>query len=221
MGDWRNLLLDFFVFEEIASTQTWLINQIKTVQDFSLPACVISQKQSDGIGSRGNEWVSVEEALLFSFAFSKKDLPQDLPLQSLSIYIGEMMGEFLEKKGFDVWVKWPNDLYLNENKVGGIITQSIAESCVCGIGINLVCKDYACLNFSMNLTEKRHFIEDFMRFFFTYPTWSEILSNYKLKFYKNYPFSFHYGDKTLSFKDAFLCEDGAIVIDNQKFYSLR
>lgn len=214
-------MLNLFVFEEIDSTQTWLLNQIKEKQSFPLPACVIARKQTLGIGSRGNGWESVEDALLFSFAFSKKDLPKDLPLQSLSIYVGSMMGDFLEQNGFDVWVKWPNDLYINESKIGGIITQSVGESCVCGIGINLISKSFESLKTSMNLEQKKQFIDNFLQFFFTYPTWSEILSNYKLKFYKNYPFSFHYGDKTLSFKDASLCEDGAIMIDNQKIYSLR
>lgn len=214
-------MLNLFVFDEIDSTQTWLLNQIKKRKDFPLPACVLAQKQTLGIGSRGNGWESVEDALLFSFAFSKKDLPQDLPLQSLSIYVGSMMGEFLEKSGFDVWVKWPNDLYINESKIGGIITQSVGESCVCGIGINLLSQSFESLKIPMNLEQKKQFIDNFLRFFFTYPTWSEILGNYKLKFYKNYPFSFHYGDQILSFKDASLCEDGAIMIDNQKIYSLR
>lgn len=209
------------VFDEISSTQSFLSAKLKEESDFPLPSCVIAKKQSKGIGSRGNEWESVEDALLFSFAFSKKDLPKDLPLQSLSIYVGELMGEFLEQKGFDIWVKWPNDLYINESKIGGIITQSIGECCVCGIGINLLAKNFASLQTKMNEEKKREFVRDFLQFFFTYPTWSEILSNYKIKFYKNYPFSFHYGDKTLSFKDASLCEDGAILIDNQKIYSLR
>lgn len=214
-------MLNFFVFEEIASTQKYLVEKIRNENNFSLPLCVLAQKQSQGIGSRGNEWESVEEAILFSFAFSNKDLPKDLPLQSLSIYIGALMGDFLEKRGFEVWVKWPNDLYLDDKKIGGIITQSIKEICVCGIGINLFSKHFSALKISLDLEEKRKFVDDFLQFFFTYPTWSEILGNYRLKFYKNYPFSFHYGDKTLSFKDASLCEDGAIMIENQKIYSLR
>lgn len=181
----------------------------------------MSERQSGGVGSRGNEWESVESAILFSFAFSQSDLPKDLPLQSLSIYVGNLMDQFLNQKGFEVWVKWPNDLYLGEEKIGGIITQSIGEVCVCGIGINVFSSHFASLQTQMNKEQKESFAKEFLQFFFTYPTWSEILSNYKIKFYKNYPFSFHYGDKTLSFEDALLCEDGAIMIENQKIYSLR
>lgn len=208
-------------FEEIDSTQKWLVEYLKREQTPLVPFCVMSDKQSSGVGSRGNEWESVESAILFSFAFSQSDLPKDLPLQSLSIYISNLMSEFLEKRGFEVWVKWPNDLYINENKIGGVITQSVREFCVCGIGINLLSSHFASLQTQMDKAQKEQFIREFLQFFCTYPTWSVILSNYKLKFYKNYPFSFHYGDKTLSFEDALLCEDGAIMIENQKIYSLR
>lgn len=208
-------------FEEIDSTQKWLVEYLKREQNPLVPFCVMSDKQSNGVGSRGNEWESVESAILFSFAFSQSDLPKDLPLQSLSIYISNLMSEFLEKRGFEVWVKWPNDLYINESKIGGVITQSVREFCVCGIGINLLSSHFASLQTQMDKAQKEQFIREFLQFFCTYPTWSVILSNYKLKFYKNYPFSFHYGDKTLSFEDALLCEDGAIMIENQKIYSLR
>lgn len=214
-------MLNFLFFEEVDSTQKWLVDYCKREQNPLLPFCVMSERQSGGVGSRGNEWESVESAILFSFAFSQSDLPKDLPLQSLSIYVGNLMDQFLNQKGFEVWVKWPNDLYLGEEKVGGIITQSIGGVCVCGIGINVFSSHFASLQIQMNKWQKESFAKEFLQFFFTYPTWSEILSNYKIKFYKNYPFFFHYGDKTLSFEDALLCEDGAIMIENQKIYSLR
>lgn len=212
-------MLSLFSFEELGSTQEYALSLLKS--STPLPFCVLAQRQTQGRGSRGNTWESAQSAILFSFAFDKNSLPSDLPLQSLSIYVGCLMEQFLNQKDFDVWIKWPNDLYLQDQKIGGIITQSSGESCICGIGINVFSTTFASLQTQMNKEEKEKFVRDFLQFFFTYPTWGEIFSNYKLKFYKNYPFSFHYGDEILSFKDALLCKDGAIVINHQKFYSLR
>lgn len=221
MGDWRYFLLELIYFKEMTSTQNWLIEQVRNAKNLALPLCVFTQKQTLGVGSRGNEWESVESAILFSFAFKREDLPSDLPLQSLSIYVGSLMEEFLNQRGFEVWVKWPNDLYCASSKIGGVITQSIGEVCVCGIGINLVSSSFDCLGVEFSLKQKEQFIKDFLQNFFTYPTWQKIFSNYKIKFDKNYPFSFHYGDEILFFRDALLCEDGAIMVNGQKIYSLR
>lgn len=222
MGDWRGFLLNLFVFEEIASTQTWLIEQIKKEKNFSLPVCVIAQKQTQGIGSRGNEWESEERAVLFSFAFEKRFLPKDLPLQSLSLYVGILLRDFFSARGSKkLWLKWPNDLYVEEKKAGGILTQSLGEVCVCGVGINLESKKYASLDLSIADTQIQEMICDFLTFFFEYPSWSEIFHKYKLEFHKNFSYYFHYRNQLHSFKDTALCEDGAIMIGDEKIYSLR
>jgi hypothetical protein len=43
---------------------------------------------------------------------SKKDLPADLPLASTSIYFSFIMKKRLESMGEALWLKWPNDFYI-------------------------------------------------------------------------------------------------------------
>jgi len=72
---------------------------------------------------------------LCSFALEIKDLPKDLLLSSSSIYFS-IHNERDFKTAFspNVWLKWPNDLYLNNNKIGGTITKKIGETLICGHG---------------------------------------------------------------------------------------
>ena len=62
----------------------------------------------------------------------------------LSLVIGIVMGEVLQSLGADqVRVKWPNDLYLNDRKLAGILVELTgktgdAAQIVIGAGINLV-----------------------------------------------------------------------------------
>lgn len=215
-------MLNFFVFEEIDSTQDYALSLLKNTYPINLPFCIIAHRQTHGRGSRGNTWYGVKRALLFSFAFKKSDLPKDLPFQSLSLYIGGIIEEFLLGKGSkSIWLKWPNDLYIGERKVGGILTQCVGENCICGIGINLESQIYAELDISILDTQKQAFIQEFLDFFLSFPTWKEIFRKYKLKFHKNFSYYFHHHNQKISFRDAVLCEDGAIIIDNEKIYALR
>jgi len=48
-----------------------------------------------------------------------------LPIASASIYFSYLIKEVLSRYRKDIFVKWPNDLYINGDKVGGIITKKI------------------------------------------------------------------------------------------------
>lgn len=182
----------------------------------------MANHQTQGRGSRGNSWDGVKRAILFSFVFQREKLPKDLPVQSLSLYIGGVMEEFLLQKGSkSIWLKWPNDLYVEEKKVGGILTQCIGENCICGIGLNLESEIYAELDLQILDEKKQDFVQEFLDFFLHFPTWKEIFSKYKLKFHKNFSYYFHHHNQKISFRDAVLCEDGAIMINSEKIYALR
>ena len=81
-------------FDSLESTQLYLSQQIR-VRTLTAPVMVIADKQSGGIGSRGNAWENVKEGLYFSFAIPLNMLPQDLPLESISIYMGFLFKENL------------------------------------------------------------------------------------------------------------------------------
>lgn len=90
-----------------------------------------------GVGSRDNEWSGGKGNFFASIAVPMDSLPTDLSLSSASIYFSYIMKQVLLEFDENIWLKWPNDFYLNEEKVGGTITQKIDQTVVCGIGINL------------------------------------------------------------------------------------
>jgi len=61
--------LEIVLFEELASTQRYLTQQIKA-KKLNAPVAVRAKKQTQGVGSRDNGWESDEGDLLFSFALN-------------------------------------------------------------------------------------------------------------------------------------------------------
>ncbi|WP_416830651.1 biotin--[acetyl-CoA-carboxylase] ligase [Helicobacter ganmani] len=180
-------------FDCIESTQIFLNEGIRK-GELKPPIMVVAKRQSGGIGSRGNLWENVKEGLYFSFALPMETLPQDLPLESTSIYMGFIFKEVLQEEGSRVWLKWPNDLYIGKQKVGGVLCARLRDVMICGIGLE---------------NDKKK------------SSWKQIFSKYSLEFTNNFNHTFHYNGKLISLCNASLCEDGAILIEGEKIYSLR
>lgn len=206
------------VFEELPSTHLFLAEKIKN-QEILPPVLVLTHHQSNGIGSRGNVWNEVKKGLYFSFALYEEDLPEDLALESVSIYFGYIFKEVLAKNGSKVCLKWPNDLYLGQKKIGGILCTKIKNVILVGIGLNLnvECSEFGDLDIEISREE---IINDFIKEIKKY-TWKQIFSKYKLEFFQNFNYSFHHKGKLISLKEAQLLEDGSILLKGERIYSLR
>ncbi len=206
-------------FDELASTQIYLIDALKK-KTYSAPIAIWAKRQTDGIGSRENKWEGGEGNLFFSFAIKLDDLPEDLPLNSVSIYFSFIMKEILEEFTQNIWVKWPNDLYYMEDKIGGIITKKIDKILVCGMGINLQKKSntYEALNLNI---EREFLLERYFEALEKSPTWKQVFSKYAIEFERRKLVSAHIQGEYKSLRDAILREDGSLIIDNKRVYSLR
>ncbi|MCI5633460.1 biotin--[acetyl-CoA-carboxylase] ligase [Helicobacter sp.] len=209
-------------FECLESTQLYLNQQIRT-QTLSAPVIVIADKQSRGIGSRGNVWENVKEGLYFSFAIPLSMLPQDLPLEAISIYMGFIFKEILKNKGSEIWLKWPNDLYVGEKKAGGILCSKIDAVILVGIGINLEVSDvrFGALDIKISKESILESLIEILENSIKKLSWKQIFSKYALEFPLNFSYSFHHKGKIVSMCDSVLCDDGAILIAGEKVYSLR
>ncbi len=123
--------------QSMESTQVFLTNFIRNNTDAQTPFVVATRNQTNGIGSRQNSWDRVDCGLYLSCALSKSLLPKDLPMQSTSIYFGMILLEIFRYFCNNLWLKWPNDFYLGNSKVGGLITQNIREHIIFGVGLNI------------------------------------------------------------------------------------
>lgn len=133
------------VFESLPSTQTYLLEKLKN-NELKAPVLIVAKNQSAGIGSRGNIWEGAKSALTFSLALNASDLPNDLPVQANALYLGFLFKEVLKELGSQTWLKWPNDLYLGGQKIGGVLVNAYKDMRVCGIGVNRVSTKWACLD---------------------------------------------------------------------------
>jgi BirA family biotin operon repressor/biotin-[acetyl-CoA-carboxylase] ligase len=215
----KGFKLQIYSFKEIDSTQKYLKRAL-AAKELHAPVAVVADIQTDGIGSRNNSWESVEGNLFLSFALPVTSLVGDLPLASASIYYAYILKETLEKMGSAVWLKWPNDFYLDDKKIGGMITSLYKETLICGVGLNLKKspKTFSTLDIIVQRDEllKRYFknIEKNL-------LWKQVFSKYKLEFHRNQEFFTHINGERKALKNAFLCEDGSLDIDGERIYSLR
>jgi BirA family biotin operon repressor/biotin-[acetyl-CoA-carboxylase] ligase len=211
--------LQILYLDSVDSTQKYLKNLLQD-NNPSLPLAVVAKRQTDGIGSRDNSWDGVEGNLFLSFAIPLKDLPQDLKLESASIYFAYILKETLQEFKSDVWLKWPNDFYLDDKKVGGMITNIVKDSLVCGVGINITNapKDYVKLDIKISIDKLLNkYFETIEKNF----SWKQVFSKYQIEFYRNQKFFTHNKNLRISLEDDCLQNDGSIIVNGQRIYSLR
>ncbi|NLC27562.1 MAG: biotin--[acetyl-CoA-carboxylase] ligase [Campylobacteraceae bacterium] len=211
--------MEIYYFDSLPSTHTYALEQIRK-NKFLPPFVVYAKKQTDGIGSRGNIWESFEDNLHVSFCVKMKHLPFDLPAASISIYVGMVMKEILNSLGSQVWLKWPNDFYINNLKIGGVMGIKTLDVFIVSIGVNLHTAPlgFGVLDISIS---PRDCVQRIIEALHTPPSWKNIFSKYKLEFEYSKKFSSHIGEEYVSLSMATLCEDGSIIIGNKKVYNLR
>ncbi|MDW8848451.1 bifunctional biotin--[acetyl-CoA-carboxylase] ligase/biotin operon repressor BirA [Erwinia sp. MMLR14_017] len=127
------------VIPVIDSTNQYLLEKMDSLQ--SGDACVAEYQQA-GRGRRGRQWFSPFGSNLYLSMYWRLD-QGPMAAMGLSLVIGIVIAEVLRSLGArDVRVKWPNDLYLNDRKLAGILVELTgktgdAAQLVIGAGINL------------------------------------------------------------------------------------
>jgi BirA family biotin operon repressor/biotin-[acetyl-CoA-carboxylase] ligase len=212
-------VFDILVFDRLSSTQRYLLDALVN-GTLAVPVAVLAKTQYAGIGSRENSWEGEEGNFFASIAIEHTRLPEDLPLSSASIYFSFLMKKALLDFTDKVWLKWPNDLYVEDKKVGGTITKTAGGNMVCGIGINLqdTRSGYCGIGLQISaLSLLKHYLEVLGKF----PAWKQVFSEYQVEFELSRGFSVHIENDKKSLENAQLCEDGSLMIDGKRIYSLR
>ncbi len=133
--------MQYFEFNEIQSTQS-LAKDYVLNKEASTPFCVIAHSQTHGIGRLKRSWLSPLGNLYASFVFDKTYFasPNHAPYYgALAIYLTlKNLININNKNADNLFIKWPNDIMLNNCKLCGILTQSIQNAVIIGIGVNIL-----------------------------------------------------------------------------------
>ncbi len=102
----------------------------------------IADIQTKGKGQYDRKWVSANPGQCLMFSFSLDIDEYKFPI---SLIAGVSLAMALEKLTVptkDFWLKWPNDIWINDKKLSGILTESTTLKkgfrCIVGIGINIL-----------------------------------------------------------------------------------
>ena len=206
-------------FKSVDSTQKYLKESIAS-NKLETPVAIVADEQTNGVGSRNNSWIGLSGNLFFSFAINISELPKDLKLESSSIYFSYLLKETLSEFNSALWLKWPNDFYLENSKIGGAITNIVHDKIVCGIGINLVASPngYSALDIDIS---KEDMLNAFFEKLEKKILWKQVFSKYELEFRKSQKFYTHAKELRISLTDAVLQNDGSILVNGERIYSLR
>jgi BirA family biotin operon repressor/biotin-[acetyl-CoA-carboxylase] ligase len=122
------------VLPSIDSTNTALMRRARAGQH--QPVVLMAVTQTAGKGRSGKAWESpAGDSLSFSVGLP---MAADAPLSGLSLAIGLALAEKLNPRAR---IKWPNDLWVNQQKLAGILievaTLGHTRFVVVGVGLNI------------------------------------------------------------------------------------
>lgn len=97
---------------------------------------VLADRQTAGRGRRGAAWFSpAGESLAFSILVRPTEPKALWP--RLALAAGLAVAEAVETFGLSAGIKWPNDVWIGQRKVAGILVEAAADFAVVGIGLNV------------------------------------------------------------------------------------
>ena len=130
--------------KETDSTNLWIKRLAK--EGASEGTLALAEFQSAGRGRLGRSWEVPEgTSVMMSILLRPKFEPQYAP--TLTLVMGMAVAKAVKSLGFDVSIKWPNDVVVSHKKICGILTEmgvrdGKIDYAVIGVGINVNIKEF-------------------------------------------------------------------------------
>lgn len=133
------MTFDIIYYETLSSTNNEAIRL--ATQGAEEGTVVICNRQTEGRGQRNNKWVAAEGENLTVSLILKPELNAGelfLISKTFSLAIVNVLHEY----GVNALIKWPNDIYVNNNKIAGILIEhsflgNRLNFTVIGLGLNI------------------------------------------------------------------------------------
>lgn len=149
-----NTFLGLFVGQNIVSlsnvdsTNNYLKELLTKSRPVPEGSVIMAVKQSAGRGQIGNTWHSeAGKNLTFSLVLYPSFLPIDQQFEltkAISLALNDVLSSYF---GPSAKIKWPNDCYINDKKIGGILIENSIQGnqikhSIIGVGLNVNQSDF-------------------------------------------------------------------------------
>lgn len=131
----------------LPSTNTYLAEQLAAQPDLPELFAVMARLQTGGRGQRGNVWHAAPgKNITMSYLLRPQFLETDRQFvisELAAITVARTLVKFMdEEQRTHLTVKWPNDIYYDDQKIAGILiehslTGTIINYSIVGLGINI------------------------------------------------------------------------------------
>lgn len=130
---------DIIWLTEVDSTNKYVKSNIDSLDNLSV---VSALSQTAGRGQGDHTWQSEPgQNLLFSILLKEPDVAPNCQ-KVISDAVAESMVKLLEKHGIEAWIKPPNDIWVRDKKICGILIEHALRSgriswSILGVGLNV------------------------------------------------------------------------------------
>lgn len=125
--------------DETKSTNEWIRSHIDSLDNLSV---VSALSQTQGRGQGDHMWHSEPgKNLTFSILIKEPDIPASGQAE-ISRWAAESVIRLIEGRGIEAWIKPPNDIWVGEKKICGILIEhslraNRINNSIIGIGLNV------------------------------------------------------------------------------------
>ena len=182
---------EIFKFGNVTSTNDMAIKLIKNEKKEL--GCVYAEVQTNGRGKNGNKWISNKGNLFMSIFFPlKKNYP---PFNEFSIInpiiVSDLIKNYCSFK--KISFKFPNDVFVNEKKICGILQEVISlnskKFLIIGIGLNIISnpiikKNYLTTSIALESNKKPSVLKVVNEMTLSYENFFDKLNNYSFLRFK-------------------------------------
>lgn len=215
-------------FDEVDSTNTSALTYAQKLVPYQ-KTVITAVKQSAGKGRRGHAWQGLDGNLFFSLVLNEKLENLSKLVLSSSLVLFLTIKELSGKLNLKLQLKWPNDVFVNDAKISGILFEKgEGDILIAGIGVNIVhapslseaAYDATSLKNVGILTDRITFLKNYLEIWEkTRDTWIkngfEPLKNLWLENAKGLNKEVFVSDGNKMIKGIFsgVSEDGALLLD--------
>ncbi|MEQ8196682.1 MAG: biotin--[acetyl-CoA-carboxylase] ligase [Clostridiaceae bacterium] len=134
----NSLAKKILYFETIDSTNEYCKKNSESLTDGTI---ILSDSQSNGKGRFDRNWFSPKGKGIYCSIFLKPVI-STYEIYKITLITCAAITEVLIKQGVNAQIKWPNDIYVKNKKIGGILTEMKGDMdrinyLVIGFGLNI------------------------------------------------------------------------------------